>query len=240
MRTTSLEDYPRGWLRFPSLAARPEITHFACTLQEAPALQEALKARRLHLSRQIHSNRIAIVDSRTGELHGFDALVSAEAGICVGVSTADCVPVLLYAPDRRVVAAVHAGWRSTVGQIARATAALMADTFGCEPALMLAGIAPAIGCEAFEVGPEVPEAFLSAGIDISSFHFRNPTSGKSHIDLKRANYNQLLSAGLAACNIAVADACTFGDAATFSSARRQGTDCRRMLSGIMLRAEGRP
>ena len=233
MKTIRLDANRHGWLRFPILASQPDVSHFATTQQDASALQSALRVQRIYLSRQIHSNRIAIVSGRTGELNGYDALVAAEAGICVGVSTADCVPILLYAPDKRVVAAVHAGWRSAVLQIASATVGLMVKTFGCNPGLMLAGIAPAIGSEAFEVGSEVPDAFIGSGVDINSFHYIDPASGKSHINLKIANYNQLRAAGLADENIQVADACTFSSDA-FTSARRQGADCRRMISGIMI------
>ncbi|MDR2498325.1 MAG: peptidoglycan editing factor PgeF [Tannerellaceae bacterium] len=236
MTTICLEPNSRGWLQFPILASRPDIAHFACTRQEAPALQSALGVQRIYLSRQIHSDRIALVNGHTGELIGYDALVCAESRICLGISTADCVPILLYAPDKRVIAAIHAGWRSSVMQIARATVRFMADQFGCEPRLMLAGIAPSIGWEAFEVGEEVPQAFLRAGINISLFHRINPASGKSHIDLKNANYLQLRSAGLLSENIQSSDACTFSDEDLFASARRQGADCPRMISGIMLKA----
>ena len=62
-------------------------------------------------------------------LEGVDALVTNVPDVCVAVSTADCVPVLLYAPDRKVVAAVHAGWRGTVLHIARKAASLMIEAY---------------------------------------------------------------------------------------------------------------
>ena len=92
-------------------------------------------------------------------MHGVDALVTDVPEVCIAVSTADCVPVLLYAPDVKAVAAVHAGWRGTVLRIAGKTVRILMDEYGADPRLMKAGIAPSIGPEAFEVGEEVVDAF---------------------------------------------------------------------------------
>ena len=71
---------------------------------------------------QVHGSRVAIVD-RPGmtreELEGYDAFVTNLPGVAIGVRTADCVPVLLYDPVERVVAAVHAGWKGTVLHISK-------------------------------------------------------------------------------------------------------------------------
>ena len=81
-------------------------------------------------------------------MHGVDALVTDVPEVCIAVSTADCVPVLLYAPDVKAVAAVHAGWRGTVLRIAGKTVRILMDEYGADPRLMKAGIAPSIGPEA--------------------------------------------------------------------------------------------
>ena len=88
-------------------------------------------------------------------MHGVDALATNVPGVCIAVSTADCVPVLLYAPDVKAVAAVHAGWRGTVQRIVAKTVRYLMDEYGADPRFMKAGIAPSIGPEAFEVGEEV-------------------------------------------------------------------------------------
>ena len=100
-------------------------------------------------------------------MHGVDALVTDVPEVCIAVSTADCVPVLLYAPDVKAVAAVHAGWRGTVLRIAGKTVRILMDEYGADPRLMKAGIAPSIGPEAFEVGEEVVDAFREAGFENS-------------------------------------------------------------------------
>ena len=71
----------------------------------------------LILPRQVHKTDVGIVEDVDFEGE-YDALLTDKAGICIGVSTADCVPILLYCPQKRVVGAVHAGWRGTVGRIA--------------------------------------------------------------------------------------------------------------------------
>ena len=87
---------------------------------------------------QTHEDRVLAIDAsflslndkeRKQRLEGVDALVTNVPDVCVAVSTADCVPVLLYAPDRKVVAAVHAGWRGTVLHIARKAASLMIEAY---------------------------------------------------------------------------------------------------------------
>ena len=73
-------------------------------------------------------------------MHGVDALVTDVPEVCIAVSTADCVPVLLYAPDVKAVAAVHAGWRGTVLRIAGKTVRILMDEYGADPRLMKAAL----------------------------------------------------------------------------------------------------
>lgn len=81
-----------------------------------------------------------------------DALITRETGVCLMVLAADCVPVLMYDSRMRVIAAVHAGWRGTVGRIAAQTVERMRDEFGCDTRDVIVGIGPSIGPCCFEVG----------------------------------------------------------------------------------------
>ena len=85
---------------------------------------------------QVHGSRVAIVD-RPGltreELEGYDAFVTNLPGVAIGVRTADCVPVLLYDPVERVVAAVHAGWKGPVLHISEGVLEAMGQEFGSRP-----------------------------------------------------------------------------------------------------------
>ena len=113
---------------------------------------------------QVHGDRVAVVRSAAltrEDLEGFDALITDTPGVAVGARTADCIPVLMYDPVHRAVAAVHSGWKGTVLKIAAKTLAAMSGEFGTRPADILAVIGPGIGPDSFQVGPEVARAFLS-------------------------------------------------------------------------------
>jgi len=192
---------------------------------------------------QIHGDKIAVVDesfkvlskeNRKQILNGVDALISTVPDLFVAVSTADCVPVLLYAPDRKIVAAIHAGWRGTVQQIVSKTVLYLKEMYDCNVKEILAGIGPSIGLDAFEVGEEVVEAFNNAGLVNDLILKRNLQTGKAHIDLWEANRQQLLDVGLDAKHIEVASICTYTNNDDFFSARRLGIQSGRMLSGIMI------
>ncbi len=167
---------------------------------------------RLATLRQIHSDVIWSVRQADGCLGDGDALISAEPGLLLAIRTADCVPILLADPVRRVVAAVHAGWRGTVAGIAGLTVERMRAEYGTNPRDVLAAIGPSIGPCCFAVGNEVelPQQ-----------------DGKA--DLWVANRKQLGDAGVGL--IWVAEQCTMCDEQRFYSFRR-GRDTGRMTSAI--------
>ena len=191
---------------------------------------------------QVHDCKVAIID-RPGmtreELEGYDAFVTRRPGIAIGVRTADCVPVLLYDPVKRVVAAVHAGWKGTVLHISQEAIRVMSQEFGCHPADMKAVLGPAIGPDSFQVGEEVVERFKGAGFPMEQIgSFRGPgdgtpMSGGYHIDLFKANRWLLERAGIPAGNIQVCGIDTYTDTA-FYSARREGIQCGRIINAIQL------
>lgn len=196
---------------------------------------------------QTHQDRIIHIDSafmtlteteQKQQLDGVDALFTSLPQVCVSVSTADCVPILLYAPDTKTVAAIHAGWRGTVLQIAAKTVRLMSRETGCNPELIQAAIGPSISQEAFEVGEEVVEAFRQSGAwtaeETSSLCWHNPKTGKTHIDLWKANELQLQAEGILPRQIENARICTYQHADQFFSARREGIHSGRILSGIFI------
>lgn len=201
---------------------------------------------RIFVPFQIHEAEIGRIDThflsltadrQKEEMNGKDALVTNIPGVCITVSTADCVPVLVYAPDKHVVAAIHAGWRGTVKQIVAGTVGYMVAHYGCSPSLMLAGIAPSISRESFEVGDEVVAAFQATGADLSRMVERNVQTGKAHIDLWEANRIQLLQSGVQSDRIEIARICTYLHHEDFFSARRLGIKSGRILSGIMIKDE---
>ena len=175
-------------------------------------------------TRQVHSDRIAIVEGVTGDriLSGFDAMITGQQGICLVTVHADCVPVQLYDEKRRVIAAVHAGWRGTALGIAGKTAKMMREKFGCSD--IRGYIGPAISMCCYEVGQEVADAFSEYPEAVKFY------GGKPHIDLKKINKIQLEDAGVE--HVDVSSFCTCCSE-NFVSYRKTGS-VMRMASGIYM------
>ena len=191
---------------------------------------------------QVHGSRVAVVD-RPGmtreELEGYDAFVTNLPGVAIGVRTADCVPVLLYDPVERVVAAVHAGWKGTVLHVSKGALEAMGQEFCSRPENLLAVIGPSIGPDSFQVGEEVAEKFKEAGFPMDEiWSFRgpgdgSPMSGGHHIDLWKANRWLLEQLGIPPESIEVLGIDTYTTESLFS-ARREGVACGRIINAIML------
>lgn len=180
----------------------------------------------------------ATPDERHRLLQGIDALVTDRPGVCLCISTADCIPVLLYDRTHRAIAAVHAGWRGTVARIVLRTLERMHELYGTGAGDLLAAIGPGISRDAFEVGDEVYDAFLRAGFPMNRLAFRNPATRKYHIDLPEANRLQLYGFGTDDSQVESCGICTYGQQETFFSARRLGVNSGRILTGIMLSGDG--
>jgi YfiH family protein len=188
----------------------------------------------LYIPRQVHGDHVLHCNSSTPKGETADALITDQPGICISIATADCVPILLFAPDRKVIAAIHAGWRGTVLNIVHKTISQMKTEYGCDPKKMLATSGPAISVEKFEVGKEVADVFLNDPI-IAKTCGRHPQTKKIHIDLKMAIFFQLCHEGVLPANISSSTCCTHILHKEFFSVRRDGPNTGRILSGIMLK-----
>ena len=181
---------------------------------------------------------------RKNRLEGVDAIISNVPDVIMGISTADCIPVLVYDPEHHAAAAIHAGWKGTLKRIVEKSLGKMQETFGTNPAKCLAAIGPGISLESFEVGDEGGEAFVKEGVDIEKVSVRLPKMNVSHptderrlhLDLKEINRCQLLSLGVLAENIEVSPIDTYTDGRFFSARREQKGDvkCGRILSGFVI------
>ncbi|MBI3802325.1 MAG: peptidoglycan editing factor PgeF [Nitrospirae bacterium] len=231
-----------GYIVLPKLS-HPGVFHFFGTrfLSDPGTVQTGPEriASMIRL-RQVHGDRICPVPeeapemkSPSEEVWAGDALVTHRPYELITVRTADCVPVLLYDPIRRVVSATHAGWRGTVLNIAGKAVQEMTVRYGSDPNLLLAGIGPCIGPCCYEVGKEVwgeVERKFAPGADVV-FH---EGDGKAKLDLARLNALQLIQAGLQADKIAFSGLCTACLPGLFYSYRRDGKKMGNMISGIML------
>lgn len=171
-------------------------------------------------------------EERHALLEGVDTIMTCLPRVCVGVSTADCVPILLYDTMREVVCAVHAGWRGTVIRAVQEAIADMRRRYQTRASDLRVVIGPCISLAAFEVGEEVYERFRCAGFDMPLIARKYK---KWHIDLSECNRLQLMEAGVEPQNIQCANICTYTESARFFSARKLGVNSGRIFNGIMLK-----
>ncbi|HYQ57085.1 MAG TPA: peptidoglycan editing factor PgeF [Draconibacterium sp.] len=196
----------------------------------------ALEVGQMVFPDQTHSSCVADVQEIPESIFSeTDALVTNQSGLCLCVQTADCVPVLLFDPEAKVIAAVHAGWRGTVGGIVEKAVSKMINNYGVSAKNIVAAIGPSISPEVYEVGDEVVTAARKTIPNVETALHKNGT-GKFHFNLWEANRQLLLKKGVLGQNIEVLGACSFSKAEKYYSARREGVDTGRMVSGIMLKS----
>ena len=198
---------------------------------------------RLVMPHQVHLTEVAIIDEaflkltadeQQQRLEGVDVLMTDVSRLCIGVSTADCIPVLLYDPEHQAVCAIHAGWRGTVQRIVEVAIDQMKKVYDSHPEKMMAQIGPGISLDSFEVGDEVFETFENAGFVMSPISRHDE---KWHIDLPMCNKEQLIAAGIIKDSIHVSDICTFKQHEIFFSARRLGINSGRIYTAILLKTK---
>jgi YfiH family protein len=192
----------------------------------------------LAILKQNHSDRvIAFSPTASQPLSEGDGWATDQTGVLLAVQTADCLPVLLVDPVRRVVAAVHAGWRGILQKIGQKSVHLMRTRFSCRPCDCIALIGPCIRRCCYEVGKEVIDAFSKELCDPCPW-FSEPPPGRSRytqtklLDLAEALKHQLLEVGLLGNNIDVGEPCTFCDTSRFFSHRAEGGRTGRMMAVI--------
>ena len=179
----------------------------------------------LALPRQVHGTRVMSAVS-AGPAPAADALASRTPGLLVGVVTADCMPVLLADRRRRVVAAVHAGWRGAAAGVLEAAVEHLRAAFGARPADLEAVIGPAIAGCCYEVGAEVAGAFRVRTGDATAPAWARRGS-RRHLDLRIAARCLLEAAGVG--SVAVLGPCTVCGPG-YHSYRRDGARTGRQLS----------
>jgi YfiH family protein len=198
--------------RVPELDALAWLEHgFGTRVSDIPG-----QIANLTTVKQVHSATCIVAEGSPRRLGEADALLENRPGMAVAIKTADCIPILLIDPRNHAVAAVHAGWRGTVAEIARHAVDAMHREYRTRPEDLHAAIGPGIGKCCYEVGSEVAQ------------HFGE--TGRTHIDLSAANRGQLLKVGLAADRIYSAGLCTMCLAAEFHSYRRDRDAAGRMFS----------
>lgn len=200
---------------------------------------------RLVRTGQVHENNVFVVKSEhagmgrrrdTPTPATADAMITNATNVPIMTLAADCLPLLMYDPVQRAVAAVHAGWRSTVLDIAGETVKAMQQAFGTNPADLIAYLGPAIGVCCNEIGPEVTAAWREIAADmgpLTELAVTRPVA-KEHFDVPRANAMLLQRAGVLPENIEMSDICTKCNLDDWFSHRGQGAATGRQGGVIML------
>ena len=220
-----------------------------CIARNMDSLKSLLGVGQVFMPHQVHGTEILQVKQAepwkgmADDLEGVDALITDVTGVCIGVSTADCIPVLLYDEAHHAAAAIHAGWRGTVKRIAAKAVESMRDSFGTHPEELKAVIGPGISLEAFEVGDEVYDQFQEEDFPMERIARRYPAKlppfggieggFKWHIDLPLCNLLQLEEAGVS--QIELSGICTWQQSDDYFSARKLGVNSGRILTGVVLR-----
>jgi hypothetical protein len=179
--------------------------------------------------RQVHGSVVADADAPATEMPEADASIAHLPGTVCAVLVADCVPVLFTSRAGTVVAIAHAGWRGLAGGVIERSVAAI----GGQPGDLMAYLGPGIGPQAFEVGPEVREAFLADDPrDAAAFAPHVP--GKWLADLFMLAHRRLRRAGVQ--HLFGGGTCTYSDPARFFSYRRDRTTGR--MAALIWREEG--
>lgn len=159
-----------------------------------------LHAEAMNIPKQVHGTQARLNQSKTPE--EADAVIVTKLGIPALVQVADCVPLILYAPEQHVGAVIHAGWRGTAQAISQAIAQTLIHDYHADPKQMIAAIGPAIKSCCYEVSPEVAEQVGATirGIPDATWQTPSPNQ-KPMIDLQQVNALQLQALGLAEIDI---------------------------------------
>lgn len=183
-------------------------------------------------TRHVHGTSVWRVGEPMPEPAEFDGMVCDRPGPVLAAFAADCIPLLFAEPEARVIGAAHAGWRGTVGGIARNVVARMVE-LGARADRVRVALGPSIGPCCFEVGPEVVAQFRAELGDVPGLVVAGPR--KDHVDLRVATRALLERAGVRAEHIDDRPPCTRCEGERFFSYRRDGKDGGVHMAYIFIR-----
>jgi len=190
------------------------------------AFFNSLNVKNVALQSQIHSDIVKIVH-KSGVSGESDAMITSLTGLGLAVSAADCGNIYIFDRRKRVIAAVHSGWKGAMKQIVAKTLHQLAQVFNSKPADLLVYCGPSISQQNYEVGEEVARFFALKFLSISN--------KKIFLDVSGVNYSMLRDFGIPANNIESSGLCTYERSSFLHSYRADGTASGRALGLIALR-----
>jgi len=189
------------------------------------------------VANQVHSNRVEIIDKKLSKgwseqssaIQDCDGLITNQKGVVLTILTADCVPILIYDKSKKIISALHAGWRGTKLEIVKEAISKMIEEFGTNPKDISVFIAPSIrGC-CYEVGDDVAREF-----EEYREYCTPKENNKFMLDLSAINRVQLLDMGVESENIRISTSCTACESDRFFSYRKESGCEGRFMSMIWM------
>ena len=232
----------------PLLSSDTGVVHFFGTRSEPADLMSMVQVGQITQGpptyplvvslKQVHGTHVVVLDQPPhsqafGEQAG-DALVTNQLNIALVVRTADCVPILVADVKRRVIAAIHAGWRGTLAGVVSKTLSVLRTQFGSQPETLRVAIGPSIGACCYEVDTPVIQ-LLRETVSSWTDCVEEVDANKAMLNLKKVVARQVSMFGVSDTHLTQADLCTRCRPDLFYSYRREGRVEGTMMSGIMLR-----
>jgi len=175
------------------------------SMREALLKEFRLEEDKIYLPIQKHTNHIHILESNINPVVA-DAVITDRPDVLIGIIVADCVPVLVYDQHRKIICAVHAGWKGTAGGILEKALSLMMERFNARPGDVLVSIGPSIKKCSYEVDVHVKDAVESK---TGQGNYIDPKGDTYMLDLAEANRVQALNSGVQEKHIWKSEDCTF-------------------------------
>jgi YfiH family protein len=204
------------------------VSQNVCDMKLAVGIHDG----RIITMKQVHGDQIiAVKDKNIKEAGEADGMLTREPDAFLGVLTADCVPILFAAPDRKIAAVVHAGWRGTLAGIGAKMVRRFFDQYNISPSAVEAAIGPAIGACCYDVKEDVSRPLIDRWGKIAGECLEN-REGKTFLDLRRLNRLTLEQAGIPSTQIFDVGPCTSCAIEDFFSYRRARKETGRQISFI--------
>jgi YfiH family protein len=190
---------------------------------------------------QVHGDDIFIIKPfgdyySSSEALNYDAIVTSRTNLAICIKTADCVPVFIVDKAKKIIAVVHAGWKSTALEITAKVVPLLIKKYDSSPREILTAIGPSIGQCCFEVDNAVANAFFKQKNN-EAFLFPGSRPNKWMLDLAEANRRQILNCGIPEENIDISGLCTSCRQDLFFSHRSSGGITGRQVNFMMIKGE---
>jgi YfiH family protein len=174
---------------------------------------------------QIHSTNINYGEV-SGHFDNSDGLHTDKKNIFLTIKAADCIPIFLYDPVKKVIAGVHSGWKGSRDKILSKMISILKENYGINSANIVAYIGPGISKEHYEVSKEIADFFSEESKELKN--------GKFYLDLKTDNLFQLLNCGVRRGNIEISPLCTYANSNILFSYRKEKENAGRLIGVIGL------